>query len=216
MISTEGGIGDQPWRLFHTKGPWALRLWPDVLHLTKIPGRVTAMGAGKTNKGWLRSTIIFQPPISETSDSLVPLLAICWVFLLLLQTGSLGPQPPGFEPSELHQESPSGLGCVAMYTSTVKQHSLIECTPGYHAACTGLNLPPSTSINQLGLGGDHTLTLVAWWFLRAVVLSGFFFQEILLGTSFSQAVGALCWACPTDQVILQEVESCRSCRGSKE
>ena len=125
-----------------------------------------------------RSTLIFQAPMLETNDSLVLLLTVCWGFPMLQQTGFLGPQLHGVNPyiaSALHQQSPSGLGCMPRYTLAEKQQSLIGCAPRYrafHNGGTELNPPPSTQVGWPGLGGDHTLISVACWFLTAVVLSG--------------------------------------------
>ena len=126
-------------------------------------------------------------PSSSRPLYLKPVTVLFWqigeVALLLQQTGSPGPQPLGFESyiaSALHQQSPSGLGCVTKYTSTVMQHRLIGCAPGYHAfrtGCTGLNLIPSSSRGWLGLS---ILILEGCSPIR-------FVQERLIGTTPCQA-----------------------------
>ena len=86
------------------------RNWFEQSHVTAV--------WGGTPRGW-PSTIIFQAPMLKTRGNLVPLLVVCWVFILLLQIGSLGRQPSGSEPctaSALHQKSPWRLGYVARYT----------------------------------------------------------------------------------------------------
>ena len=79
--------------------------------------RVTAMWAGKHGDD-LGQQSFSRAPILENSEYLVPPQAVCCVFLLLLQTGSLGPRPLGFEPCitfVLHQQSSSGLLCHRVY-----------------------------------------------------------------------------------------------------
>ena len=159
-----------------SSGIMTKRSWSD--QITRLGwSLVTTMWAGKT-RGCSRSTIIFQTHMLETSDSLVLLLTIFWGFPMLQQTRLLGPRFPGVDPyiaSGLHQQSPSGLGCMPRYTLVEKQQSLIECAPRYRAfinGCTERNPPPSTQVGRPGLGGDHTLISVACWFLTVVVLLG--------------------------------------------
>ena len=139
-------------------------------------GRVTAMWTGKTRE-WPRSTIIFQAPILEISDSLASLLAVCWGsppattnWIAWVSTSFLSITSLLRCISNHLQDLVVSPGILRQWSSTTWWYVLGYCA--FHIGCTGMNLPPSTPIGWLELGGDHTQISVACLFLRAVALSG--------------------------------------------